>query len=165
MSLEVLGWANGSLRIKGVLAPARVSRNNRLYLPEELKKMAEELDGGEVPVYWEHVSARNAVGRARIRWDDVNKVLRYEAEIFDEEAAEKIRSGVVKHVSLGADYEVIDLVDDIIVPRNLHLREISLVAVPGIPEANIEIIESIKLRAVERAVQLHETPTAPIERP
>jgi len=160
-----LGWANGSLRIKGVLAPARVSRNNRLYLPEELKKMAEELDGGEVPVYWEHVSARNAVGRARIRWDDVNKVLRYEAEIFDEEAAEKIRSGVVKHVSLGADYEVIDLVDDIIVPRNLHLREISLVAVPGIPEANIEIMESIRLRAVERAVQLHETPTAPIERP
>jgi len=165
MSLEVLGWANGSLRIKGVLAPARVSRNNRLYLPEELKKMAEELDGGEVPVYWEHVSARNAVGKARIRWDDVSKVLRYEAEIFDEEAAEKIRSGVVKHVSLGADYEVIDLVDDIIVPRNLHLREISLVAVPGIPEANIEIIESIRLRAVERAVQLHETPTAPIERP
>lgn len=163
--MEVLGWANGVLRVKGVLAPARVSRNNRLYLPEELRRMAEELDGAEVPVYWEHVSARNAVGRAWVKWDDVRKVLRYEAEIFDEEAAEKIRSGLVKHVSLGADYETIDLVDEVVVPRNLHLREISLVAVPGIPEANIEVVESIRLKAAERAVQLHETPTAPIERP
>jgi len=42
MSLEVLGWYDEALRIKGVLAPARVSRNGRLYLPEELRKMAEE---------------------------------------------------------------------------------------------------------------------------
>ncbi|MCD6236038.1 MAG: hypothetical protein J7J94_03510 [Thaumarchaeota archaeon] len=165
MSLQVLGWAGNALRIKGVLAPARVSRNNRLYLPEELRKMAEEVDGKEIPVYWEHVSAGNAVGKAKVFWDDVKKALRYEAEIFDEAAAEKIRSGLVKHVSLGADYERIDLVDDVIVPRDLHLREISLVAVPGIPEANIEIAESIKLRAVERAVRAHETLKAPVTKP
>jgi len=165
MSLEVLGWANGALRIKGVLTSARVSRNNRLYLPEELRRMADELKGRELPVYWEHVSAQNAVGRARIFWDELNKAIRYEAEIFDEEAAEKIRSGVVKHVSLGADYETLDLVDGVVVPRNLHLREISLVAVPGIPEANIELVESIKLRAIERAVQVHEADLAPIDRP
>ena len=70
----------------------------------------------------------------------------------------------MKHVSLGADYETIDLVDEVIIPRNLHLREISLVAVPGIPEANIEIVESIKLRAIERAVQIHETAKAPVTR-
>ncbi|HDJ67299.1 MAG TPA: hypothetical protein ENF33_06280, partial [Nitrososphaeria archaeon] len=98
MSLEVLGWYNEALRIKGVLAPARVSRNDRLYLPEELRKMAEEVKDKEIPVYWEHISAQNAVGKARVYWDDVNKVLRYEAEIFDESAAEKIRSGLVKHV-------------------------------------------------------------------
>ncbi|RLG06508.1 MAG: hypothetical protein DRN68_06855, partial [Thaumarchaeota archaeon] len=166
MSLEVLGWYNEALRIRGILAPARVSRNDRLYLPEELRKMAEEVKGKEIPVYWEHISAQNAVGKARVYWDDVNKVLRYEAEIFDESAADKIRSGLVKHVSLGADYETMDLIDDVIIPRNLHLREISLVAVPGIPESNIEIIENlIELKAVERAVEVHETPKAPLDRP
>ncbi len=164
MSIEVLGWANGILRIKGILTSARVSRNDRLYLPEELRRMVEELNGREVPVYWEHVSAQNAIGKARVYWDEVNKAIRYEAEIFDEEAAEKIRSGLVKHVSLGADYERIDLVDGVVIPRNLHLREISLVAVPGIPEASIELVEPIKLKAVERAVQLHETDLAPLDR-
>jgi len=166
MSLEVLGWYDEALRIKGVLAPARVSRNGRLYLPEELRRMAEEVKDREIPVYWEHVSAQNAVGKARVYWDEVNKVLRYEAEIFDEAAAEKIRNGLIKHVSLGADYETIDLIDDVIVPRNLHLREISLVAVPGIPESNIEVVENlIELKAVERAVEVHETPRAPLDRP
>ena len=165
MSLEVLGWADGALRIRGVLTSARVSRNNRLYLPEELRKMAEEVDGREVPVYWEHVAADKAVGKAKVYWDEVNKEIRYEAEIFDEDAAEKIRNGLVKHVSLGADYETIDLVDGVIVPRNLHLREISLVAVPGIPEAGIALAESIRLKAVERAVQVHEADLAPLDRP
>ncbi|MEM4497648.1 MAG: hypothetical protein QW692_02340, partial [Nitrososphaerota archaeon] len=108
MSLEILGWANGALRIRGILTSARVSRNNRLYLPEELRRMVEELRGREIPVYWEHVAAQNAIGKARVYWDEVNKAVRYEAEISDEEAAEKIRSGLVRHVSLGADYETID---------------------------------------------------------
>ncbi|MCD6421429.1 MAG: hypothetical protein J7L17_03360 [Thaumarchaeota archaeon] len=164
MSLEVLGWAGESLRIKGVLTSARVSRSDRLYLPEELRRMVEELAGRTVPVYWEHVAADRAIGRARVFWDEVNKAVRYEAEIYDEEAAEKIRSGLVKHVSLGADYERIDLIDGVVVPRNLHLREIWLVAVPGIPEANIELMESIRLRAVERAVQPHEAEPAPMDR-
>ncbi|MEM2188372.1 MAG: hypothetical protein QXG35_03455 [Nitrososphaerota archaeon] len=165
MSLEILGWANGALRIRGILTSARVSRNNRLYLPEELRRMVEELRGREIPVYWEHVAAQNAIGKARVYWDEVNKAVRYEAEISDEEAAEKIRSGLVRHVSLGADYETIDIVDDVIIPRDLHLKEISLVAVPGIPEASVEVVEPIRLRAVERAVQAHETGLAPIDRP
>jgi hypothetical protein len=39
-------------------------------------------------------------------------------------------------VSIGADYERLDVVDGK-VPQGLHNAELSLVAVPGIPEANI----------------------------
>jgi hypothetical protein len=42
-------------------------------------------------------------------WDGHN--LWYEAEIYDGDTAEKIRNGLVQHVSVGADYEAVDVVD------------------------------------------------------
>ncbi|MGB9672399.1 MAG: hypothetical protein ACPLZY_04555, partial [Candidatus Norongarragalinales archaeon] len=67
----------------------------------------------------------------------------YEAEIYDDEVAEKIRKGLIQHVSVGADYERIDVLDGK-VPHGLHNAELSLVAVPGIPETNISVLESLK---------------------
>ncbi|MEM2537677.1 MAG: hypothetical protein QXK29_06005 [Candidatus Bathyarchaeia archaeon] len=45
-------------------------------------------------------------------------------------------------MSIGADYERLDFVDGK-VPRGLHNAELSLVAVPGVPEANIQILERL----------------------
>jgi hypothetical protein len=123
-----------------------MSRNLNFYTPAELQRFAGKLV--DAPMYIEHVAVPNAVGKVtKATWD--GQRLLYEAEVFDEETADKIRKGLVKHVSVGADYETVDLLSGR-VPHGLHNAEISLVAVPGIPEANIQIMEKLHLQnAVE----------------
>jgi hypothetical protein len=142
------------LRIRGVALTAGMSRNLNIYMPEELENFASKLVGS--PVYLEHVSAFNAVGKVtKANWDSDSKALFYEAEIFDEETAEKIRKGLIQHVSVGADYERIDILNGK-VPHGLHNAELSLVAVPGIPQTNIQIMENLQAgEARERAFPLH----------
>jgi len=70
------------------------------------------------PVYIEHVVVPNAIVKVtKADWDGHN--LWYEAEIYDEPTAEKIRKGLIQHVSVGADYEAVDVVDGK-VPQGLH---------------------------------------------
>ncbi|MEM3551381.1 MAG: hypothetical protein QXZ02_04325 [Candidatus Bathyarchaeia archaeon] len=127
------------LRIRGVAMTAGMSRNFNIYTPEELQNFAQKLVSA--PVYIEHVAVPNAVGKVtKTEWDGAN--LWYEAEIYDDETAEKIRKGLIQHVSVGADYETLDILDGK-VPHGLHNAELSLVAVPGIPETNIQVLESL----------------------
>ena len=69
----------------------------------------------------------------------------YVAEIFDEDTAAKIRNGLIRHVSVGADYQTVDLVNGK-VPHGLYNAEMSLVAVPGIAETNIQILEKLQVK-------------------
>jgi hypothetical protein len=127
------------LRIRGIAMTAGMSRNFNIYTPEELQNFAQKLVSA--PVYIEHVAVPNAVGKVtKTEWDGAN--LWYEAEIYDDEVAEKIRKGLIQHVSVGADYERIDILNGK-VPHGLHNAELSLVAVPGIPETNIHVLESL----------------------
>jgi len=135
------------LRIRGVAMTTGISRNHNIYTTEELQTFAAKL--ASAPVYVEHVTVPTAVGKVtKTEWD--GQSLRYEAEIYDEETAEKIRKVLIKHVSVGADYEALDIIDGKI-PHGLHNAEISLVAVPGISAANIQIME--KLHATEQALE------------
>ena len=142
------------LRIRGTAIKAGLSRNWRLYLADELRAAAETLVGK--PVYLEHVHAGRAVGKVlRAWWDDDEQAVKFEAEIYDPEVAEKIRLGLIRHVSIAADYELLEPADGV-APRGLRFRELSLVAVPGVPEANIEVIERLLERlneAFERRVE------------
>ncbi len=127
------------LRIRGVALTAGLSRNLNVYTPEELQVFADKLVGA--PMYIEHVVVPCAVGKVtKTSWDGHN--LHYEAEVYDEETAEKIRKGLIQHVSVGADYETVDFLNGKI-PHGLHNAEISLVAVPGIPEANVQVLEKL----------------------
>ncbi|MCW4007482.1 MAG: hypothetical protein NWF09_02145 [Candidatus Bathyarchaeota archaeon] len=127
------------LRICGIAMTAGMSRNFNIYTSEELQSFADKLAGA--PVYIEHVTAENAVGKVtKTEWD--RQRLWYNAEIYDEEVAEKIRKGLIRHVSIGADYETIEIIDGK-VPHGLCNAEISLVAVPSIAETNIQILESL----------------------
>ncbi|MEM1564178.1 MAG: hypothetical protein QW161_05870 [Candidatus Bathyarchaeia archaeon] len=128
------------LRIKGVAMKVGMSRNLNIYTPEELQAFASKLVNA--PFYVEHVAVPNAIGKVvNACFDGEN--LWYEAEIYDDETAEKIRKGLIQHVSVGADYETLDILDGK-VPHGLHNAELSLVAVPGIPETNIQVLESLK---------------------
>ncbi|MBT0160741.1 hypothetical protein G4O51_12245 [Candidatus Bathyarchaeota archaeon A05DMB-2] len=127
------------LRIRGIAITSGMSRNFNIYTPEELQGFANKLVSA--PIYVEHVAVPNAVGKVvKTDWDGQN--LWYEAEVYDEEVAEKIRKGLIQHVSVGADYETIDVLDGK-VPHGLHNAELSLVAVPGIPETNIKVLEKL----------------------
>jgi len=133
------------LRIRGIAMTAGISRNFNIYTPEELQVFASKLVSA--PVYIEHVAVPNAVGKiTKTEWDGQD--LCYEAEIYDAETAAKIRKGLIQHVSVGADYETLDIVDGQI-PRGLHNAELSLVAVPGIPETNVQVLEKL-LKAREQ---------------
>jgi hypothetical protein len=133
------------LRIRGLAMTIGMSRNFNIYTPKELQSFAGKLV--DAPVYMEHVTAQNAVGKVtKTGWDGQN--LLYEAEIYDEDTAAKIRKGLISHVSVGADYETIDLVNGKI-PHGLYNAEMSLVAVPGVAETNIQILEKLQLKEQE----------------
>jgi hypothetical protein len=137
------------LRIRGVAMCTGMSRNHNIYTSEELNDFSSKLSNA--PVYIEHVAVPNAVGKVtKTDWDGHN--LWYEAEIYDGETAEKIRKGLVQHVSVGADYEAVDVVDGK-VPHGLHNAELSLVAVPGIPETNVEVLEKLVDTKVTEALR------------
>jgi len=128
------------LRIRGIAMSTGMSRNFNIYLEEELQKFATKLVGA--PVYLEHVSALAAVGRVTsAAWSPSSRAIFYEAEIYDDETQEKIRRGLIQHVSVAADYERLDVVDGQI-PYGLHNAELSLVAVPGMPQTNIQVIDN-----------------------
>jgi len=143
------------LKIRGVALTAGMSRNLNIYTPDELQNFASRLVGS--PVYLEHVSAFDAIGKVtKAYWNPDSKMLSYEAEIYDDETAEKIRKGLIQHVSIGADYERIDILDGK-VPHGLHNAELSLVAVPGIPETNVHIVEKLKAeKESEPKLALHD---------
>jgi hypothetical protein len=127
------------LRIRGIAISAGMSRNFNIYLEEELQKFATKLVGA--PVYLEHVSALDAIGKVTsAAWNPSSKAIFYEAEIFDDETQEKIKHGLIQHVSVAADYEKLDVVDGQ-VPYGLHNAELSLVAVPGMPQTNIQVMD------------------------
>ena len=135
------------LRIRGLAMTAGMSKNFNIYTPEELQNFAGKLV--DAPVYIEHVTVPDAVGKVtKTEWD--GQRLWYEAEIYDEDTAEKIRKGLIRHVSVGADYETVEIIDGKI-PHGLYNAEISLVAVPGISATNIQIME--KLQAKEQALE------------
>lgn len=156
------------LRIRGYAIHAGTTRNLNRYIEDELRNASATLKGK--PIYLEHISAINAVGKVVDAWyDEKEKAIVFEAEIHDEETAEKIRRGLIKHVSIGADYEILDIEDGIRIPRDLAFRELSLVAVPGDREANIvmvmeKLVDEVNASSSERAVQYRRHPLAPEDR-
>jgi hypothetical protein len=129
------------LRIGGVAMAAGMSRNFNVYTPEELKVFAEKLVNA--PVYIEHVAVDSAAGKVtKCTYDSVSRCLLYEAEIYDQTIADKVRNGLIQHVSVGADYDALDVVNAK-VPHGLFNPELSLVAIPGVPETNVQVLEHL----------------------
>jgi hypothetical protein len=130
------------LRIGGIAMAAGMSRNFNVYSSEELRSFAPLLVGA--PVFIEHVAVDCAAGKVtNCTYDSVSRCLLYEAEIYDAVIAEKIRNGLIQHVSVGADYDALDVVDAKI-PHGLSHPELSLVAIPGIAETNIQVLEHLR---------------------
>ena len=158
-------------KIKGTLAYAGVSLNNRLYLPEELQKG----DGMTVPLILNHASTSGAeeeldrlpqrfrrglengeemkVGEVTLSWDSDNLTLFYEGAVEDEFFQHEIDDANMA-VSLGMYYDsdspqVCD-VECYTMIKGAEFHEVSLVYHPGFPIATIEANEvALKTRSVE----------------
>ena len=149
LPFKVIESAAGKpLRIGGVAMAAGMSRNFNVYTPEELATFAEKLVNA--PVYIEHVAIETAAGKVtKCNYDSASRCLLYEAEIYDQIIADKVRNGLIQHVSVGADYDALDVVDAK-VPHGLFNPELSLVAVPGVPETNVQILEHLAANGSQR---------------
>jgi hypothetical protein len=102
--------AGKPLRIGGVAMAAGMSRNFNVYTPEELQVFADKLVNA--PVYIEHVAVDSAAGKVtKCTYDASSRCLLYEAEIYDQTIADKVRNGLIQHVSVGADYDALDVMD------------------------------------------------------
>lgn len=151
-------------KIKGTLAYAGVSLNNRLYLPEELAKG----DGMTVPLILNHASTAGAegemgrlpqkfsdglqkglemkVGEVTLNWQPDDLTLYYEGTVDDEFFQKEIDDANMA-VSLGLFYDsdspqVCDT-DCYTVLKGAEFHEVSLVYHAGFPVATIEAVESI----------------------
>ncbi len=129
------------LKVGGDAVHVGMSRNRNLYTDEELHKFAPSLAGR--PIYIEHVSSGNAVGEVTRSWyDSTTQAVKYEGNIWDQSTADQLKLGLIKNVSICADYEAVDL-EEVKIPHNLSADHLGLVAVPGVPGANINILEHL----------------------
>jgi len=149
-------------KIKGVLAYAGVSLNNRIYLPEELAKG----DGMTLPLLLNHSNVAGAeeeldrleddmrgslengkdfkIGWVTLRWEPDELTLYYEG-VIEHPFFQKEVDDANMAVSLGIWYdsdspEVCD-VECYTLIRGAEFREVSLVYHPGFPIATIEAVE------------------------
>ncbi len=167
-------------KIKGTLAYAGVSRNGRLYLPEELKKG----HGLKLPLILNHGTTEGAeselyrlppefrealeqhrkvkIGEILLTWSDENLTLSYEAvithEFFQNEVIEANMS-----VSLGilydADSPKICNEQCYTVIKGAEFQEVSLVYHPGFPIATIEAAEAFLKKESNEAFKIESKET------
>ena len=126
--------------IKGVAINETTTRNGITYVAEELSRAAPSFRNK--PILKDHNPLiENIVGRTteNVAWNDTNKRIDFEARIVDEKIKGMIEKGLITDVSIGAKVE--DIIENkkagTLTAVGMEGLEISLVAVPGDPGANI----------------------------
>ena len=132
--------------VYGILAPPRVSRNDNMYLPEELAKA----DGLTVPMYLDHedfevrggqptgtILRKEARGRLKLIWNKVLQRLEYAGQVWDATLQGLIKSGQRPHVSLAAEPRAFDTYRGHNVPLDMQFFSVAAVENPGIPESTL----------------------------
>jgi len=126
-----------SFIIRGVAINETTTRNNHVFLAEELEKSAESLR--DKPILKDHLNSVDAiVGRTtqNVSYDRINKNIPFEGRIVDRDIQQKIKDGLVKSVSVGAMVKDLERgEEDRFIARGIEFVELSLVAVPADPEA------------------------------
>jgi len=151
-------------KIKGVLAYAGVSLNNRIYLPEELEKG----NGMTLPLLLNHSNIAGAeeeldrledhmrkslennedfkIGQVTLRWEPDELTLYYEGVIehpFFQKEVEDADMAVSLGIWYDSDSPTVCDKECYTIIRGAEFREVSLVYHPGFPIATIESVEAI----------------------
>ena len=132
--------AGKSMIIRGVAINETITRNGIKYIAEELEKSASSFKNK--PILLDHKNEIGSiVGRTteNVVYNPTKKAIEFEAKIMDDKIKEMINDGRITDVSIGA--QVLDLVENkeekSVTAIGIEGMELSLVAVPGDPGANI----------------------------
>lgn len=138
--------------IKGVAINETTTRNGVKYIANELEKAAPSFRNK--PILLDHDnSVKSIVGRTtnNVNFNSVKRAIEFEAKIMDKQIQEMINDGRITDVSIGA--KVQDLVqnkdEEAVTAIGVEGLEISLVAVPGDPGANLAMamFESLQIKS------------------
>lgn len=133
------------LKLSGKLAVPRFSRNGNLYFPEELATF----NGKTIPLRWFHQGAKSDIGEAHTTYDKALQEVNYTAIVTNAQAEAMIRANPKAFkTSLGAkglyDKKIChDTGKCYNAPMGLTPIEMSVVDVPGIPQATLNIAEGV----------------------
>jgi|GEM_PF-2896765 len=140
--------------IRGTAINETTTRNGITYIASELESAAPSFRNK--PIMTDHSGAiKDIVGRTteNVQFDSFKKSIEFEARIMDSKIKEMINDGRITDVSIGAGVK--DLVenkkDGTITAIGLEGMEISLVAIPGDPGANLAnaLSESFNLKEMQ----------------
>ncbi len=160
-------------KIKGILAYAGVSLNNRIYLPEELAKG----DGLTLPLMLNHSAVDGAeeemdrldddmrdhlnngqdfvVGEVTLRWEPDELTLYYEGVIehpFFQKEVDDADMAVSLGIYYDSDSPTVCNQECYTLIKGAEFREVSLVYHPGFPIATIEAVEAKLKRKASEAI-------------
>jgi len=127
--------------IRGVAINETITRNGVSYVGEELEKATASLRGK--PILKDHNnSVDSIVGRTtdNVMFNTEKKRIDFEAKIIDPLVQQKIKAGLITNVSIGAgvrEFEENEEEGGAPIARGIEFFELSLVAVPGDPNAGI----------------------------
>lgn len=146
--------------IQGTAINETITRNNIKYTSEELEPAAHTLINK--PILKDHRNSVDAIIGKVIETKFEDSAVKFKGRIQDKNIKEMIRDGRITDVSIGA--KVKDLVKQSseklthFIARGLEFLELSVVAVPGDPNANITqaIEESFKQKEFEENKEFFE---------
>jgi len=137
--------------IRGTAINETTTRNGITYIAEELEKAAPTFKNK--PILLDHDnSIKSIVGRTteKVVYNSNSRAIEFEAKIMDEKIKEMIKDGRITNVSIGVRIEDLKQNDDegTLTAIGMEGLELSLVAIPGDPGANIAnaMCESFKVK-------------------
>ena len=140
--IESLATIDEQAHITGVALIPRISRNNRLYTKEELKRF----DGVNVPLNWEH-DEQKRIGNITFHYNPELETVYYDGMISDEKYAQMAKNKTL-FTSIEAEPEFSRTVcngakDCFEMPFGLTPLGLALTESPGVPETSVKVIESL----------------------
>jgi len=161
--IQSKAFLDGDFVIEGIAINETTTSNGHVFLGEELDKSASTLIG--VPLLKDHNnSVDSIVGRVKAaHFSQDTRNIPFRAIVKDKAMQEKIKSGLVNSVSVGAHVNPMDIEEDDdgnIIPHNITFKELSLVAVPADSGATFSValnnayssIKDKNLKTVERGL-------------
>ena len=144
--------------IRGTANNETTTRNGITYIASELESAAPSFRNK--PILVDHsASIKDIVGRTteNVQFDSSKKSIEFEAKIMDSKIKEMINDGRITDVSIGASVKDLQKNEKngSVTAVGLEGMEISLVAVPGDPGANLAnaLSESFDLKEMQMSVE------------